>query len=429
MSISSNYPKWIWMFFFLIFHGIISAEEQNSILTNHIIIAVDQALPAAYRTVLSNNQGVTSAINESLTVNGVYLIKNGDYLSLVNFLADRGEKSLENFALVPLDMKGKPMCWVKSEGSLLQFLRMGEWGKIMYRESLAERESLLSAAKHAALMATMDGGKANKTFIVMITDDHYNGMDNVNHDLDNFVNSSAIPYREKQKIKHDYLNLCQKINSNFSFNFIKESYICGSYRAMLFEVSPTYSASLPVLLRYPSTYNLHRVKGGYKVGFVFDERNAKYVLDSLSLTICDQTFTYNSSNDKHVDLYIPSSSIESDSISVEVKGWFTQRDGIYNGYQYSPFDKTQDSKAIDLSLRENIALPKDATVFSVPLSDTFWIWYKDDAIKAAFIWEVVIVSMLLIVISLIVRSAVGLYIKVAQQYEPEDKIIKIKKIN
>ena len=414
---------------FALSYSISKAGNKTGHMTNHIILAVDQALPINYRHILSQNQGVINAINDVLTLNGENIVNQDDYFSLINFLADEGANSLDDFAIVPQDNSGRSMSWVKADGNVSLFLSNGDWGKIMYRDSKGERQSLLSAAKQASLIATKDGGKANRTFMVMVTDDHFNGLAEVSHDLDNFLNSSSTMRHNKNIIKNTFLNKCLTVNANYSFNYIQESVIYGTYRAMLFEVVPTYSASLPILLRYPSTYNLNRVKGGYLIEFNYEERNNKYHLDSLILETCGYLYTHEPTKKQMAKLFIPSNSVVGDSIEIIMKGWFLQQDGIYNCYLYNPDNQFHDSKSHDLLVMDKIGLPKEATVFSIPLSDNFWFWYREDASKAAFIWEVIIVFILLIIISIIVRRLVGMYIKVAQRYEPNDKDIKVKKIS
>ena len=416
------------LFLYFFFFSNVYAQHDFS-LTNHIILAFDQALPPNYRTILNNSSTkIISSINSSLYLNGDCLLKKGDFVSIVNFVADTRANSLDNFASIPKNDEGVLMKWIQSDdGKINSLFQTGTWNNMLTVDAYGSRYSLLSGAKQSAIEVTKDGKIASHTYLVMITDDYYNGMDDVNKDLDHFLNNSYFG-DNRAFVKNSYLKKCHKVNSNFSFTFLKESVIYGTYRAMLFDVLPNYSAALPVLLSYPSTYNLKRVRGGYEIDFDFSERKPDFTLEGFELSVADLLYKYKKGDKQHVNLFIPSQSVLGDSLDISLKGWFLQHDDVYNGHLFTPDDQSELSKSKDLLITERVFLPREATVFRVPLSDSFWIWYKDDAAKAAFMWEVVIIAIFIMIIIFLVVGLSTLYIRVAQRYKPNDKDIKILKM-
>ena len=250
---------WLWIALF----GVAS----NASARNHVIIAFDNFV--GYEHVLLNQQYMLSQINRTLRDSeGLQLLTDSDYISVVTFGLGLNNSNFKYFAL-PSTSEGTPMCWLPFKGWNETFT---SWSTQVLDKGNGRFDgpgfSMLSAAKPFILSAVKSPGEdivADRTYILMVTDDHYNGNDNYRKEFQTYqMVGGKASEKEFSKQLVGYHTMFKDVEVNR-----KEiaSGLGPSYYLILLEIIPTNIPSINGVLDIPANLNLHREPGGYRIKF------------------------------------------------------------------------------------------------------------------------------------------------------------------
>lgn len=449
--------------FILMNMGYCLASNEDEKLTHHVIIAFDDAFSSdKYKNILiydgntkdcryaENKQadslnglvsGVGGAIKKIIDECG--LLKEGDYFSIVNFCMGSGNLSFDDF-VQPAKLYnfygkdgGAAWCPFHSIDSLFPKNHI-DWRKVVFDEGYNRaipsewdekknrpyRYSLLMGAKqYAVKLLKTNENRTNRVYLLMVTDDQYNGND----DFYSEINSLNNPNVSKDKFIGD----CREVAIYYRYEVVKEEIICKreyengkDYKVMLLEVVPCFSTSLNSVIDFPANFGLHRKKSGYNLCFDYEGVDSMFHLERLSLTvrkdgevICSRT---NGSGNGIFDMEL-SDVYPGDHISIDMSCWLSMKDPVYNGIIMSP----KDNRYNRLNLVREIELQDDASVFGMPLKDDFWWFSYENVSRAALIWEMIIIAIGLLSLFAVLRR----YVKIKSKYVPKDDDISINKLN
>ena len=166
--------------FSILLLAIISVQaKKNEALRHHIIIAVDKAGCDGWLGNAEVGQYVNYLIHSKLADETAkrHYFEPGDYVSVVGFRINSNQRDMSVFAM-PLRAGGGFMAYQQYNNNQLNSLLSEEWRETVLQSynTGGSAFSLVSVAKEYALSALKsDGQKVGRTFLVMITDRHYNG--------------------------------------------------------------------------------------------------------------------------------------------------------------------------------------------------------------------------------------------------------------
>ena len=92
-----------------------------------------------------------------------------------------------------------------------------------------------------------------------------------------------------------------------------------------------------------------------------------------------------------MDVRIPSGAIDPNDVKVDIKSSVIQKDGIYDGMLAS----VNNPNTPRMSTSRHLTVDDGGKIFGKRMPDCMWWWYHGNAYKAAFIWEVLIVILVL----------------------------------
>lgn len=398
---------------------------QYDTINKHVIIAFDNALPYEdYRNALKNKDRIESTISELIID---MQLQKGDYYSLINFGISANAPNINKLARPIIDRNGNKIIWREFD-NISKMFTQGSWFNMVYSQGISlitndgSPFSLLTGAKAYSIscLSKPEGKKvACKTYLVMITDDHYNGNDDQNKEFDQM--------KATRMNKTEFLNQCYDVAKYFNFRYSKavvidKSYATGALQAFLYEVVPAMSVSLNSVVDYPANMGLTRVNGGYRLAFDFKSVSDIHRLKCLKLSIIDKngnrnSYTYNDNG--RVEIMLPMSDFK-DSVVVEMSSWLLQIDGVYNGALLSPKDKEFQR----LNVRLIHALKNEVYLFGLlPIPD--WMWaFTNDWHKAVITWNLLTLSLVVILMWYLVLWL----IRINTTYIPDNKKLTIKRI-
>lgn len=351
------------------------------------------------------------------------LLKEDDYISVVTFGIGTENKNFSQFAK-PSISRGEPIVWKRFTGWHNIF---DNWNSQVLdtdpNRFKGDHFSLLTAAKPfslAALKSPADSVAAERTFILMVTDDHYAGYDNYQKEFSGYKITGG------KASEKEFSSMIKEYNSLYKESEIRRDTIGRGngkpYVLILLEIMPTTMPSLYSILDIPASLNLHRTPGGYSIDFKASTVDDMYWLRDVEVRAHTDngTLTVNSGESGEIDLLIPKDDVDPDNISVELNATVVQQDGIYNGMLASPDNPNTKRMSSTRTLSAN----SEGKIFGMPMPDVIWWWCRDDIAKAAFIWEVLLVLIGVIIVVL----AVNLYNKKSTVYIPTNEEIGIRAI-
>lgn len=403
--------------------------QLDSTVNRHFIIAFDKKVIHAYNPyVRKNNETIKNKIKEIIAESASFgKLRKGDYISIVNY-AIGNQNKIDEFAR-PCKQGNQETVW--KEYTVLDELFRKDWdplkdeGPERIKDDSNEAFSMQSAAKSFAVKAVYNknGNKyANRTYLLMVTDDEYQGND-INKEYENAKSAKHGRFRAS---KEDFLTVNRDFSRNYAIDYLEEKPLSPDkvYKIILFEIKPNTSFSLTSVVEYPETLGMHRVKGGYTYCFEMKPVNKNY--EPLKLMM-----HYIAKDDKSVETQVTAnginkgsirgSSIEGDSITFIMRGWLLKKDTLYGATVLNPYDDSPTSMSHDLSVNSTINLKEEATVFGIPLTDRFWWFYPDNITKAAHVWQWILIALSVLVL----LGIIAVYIKKRSLFVPENKDIKL----
>lgn len=392
----------------------------------HVIISFDTAIPffSGYvkdiRFVESRLQPVIDSLQ----------LTSEDYLSLVNFGVSSHSKDLCEIGRTMKGAGDVPISWVPYT-SLHDLLSMGKWEDMYVHQGIDftsrhnSAYSLLTGSKPYTLLSQRQSGEgktASETYMVLVTDDNYNGCDDIHKEFSQMYS----PYlNEKQ-----FLDQCREVAHNYNFYYepeLSNDCIVGSERnslkALVFSVVPASAMALSSIVDYPANFGLRRVPGGYLMTFDLDVVDQYYNLARFDLSFTDKkgvkhTATSMASDTEEgrrtISLSIPFSAISGTELKVEAQGWLIQNDNVYGASMLNPNSKD----FARLSVKSTLPLTDNVKAFGfMPIP----FWFGSNGDRQISIWNTIYGMTLILLLFWCVRKM----IKKMSVYHPQNSAISI----
>ena len=382
-------------------------------LRKHVIIALDR-YPGKYP--LTDASKMVPRLNEILDD---ILSSEQDYVSVVNYSLGINDSTFNKYTT----------CTVNWSPSKVFFVTMANyWPEVAYLQHSNKGApcSMITGSKYYSFRALYDkneGKGANRTYLLQVTDGVFNGDNDYQTEFQRGYKgiNGILDYAE-------FRETIISITENYHFKLLKEYPIKGEYKAILFEVTPNQT-TLNSVLNYPAYLGIHRVRGGYRIEFDYnnvtvDSQNphSGYKLHRLEISpkkngevIKTEAFTKDAC---HVSIDIDGDDVSGDTLQVEMRAWLEPKDDIYSGLIMNPYDENFKNLNVNLSL----PLDNDPKIFGViPLYDFMWWWYPNDILYAVYIWDIIIVFIVLV---LVVYTSYRIYNSITR-YNPKNEDIEI----
>lgn len=342
-----------------------------------------------------------------------------DYVSVVNYSLGINDSTFNKYTT----------CTVNWSPSKVFFVTMANyWPEVAYLQHSNKGApcSMITGSKYYSFRALYDkneGKGANRTYLLQVTDGVFNGDNDYQTEFQRGYKgiNGILDYAE-------FRETIISITENYHFKLLKEYPIKGEYKAILFEVTPNQT-TLNSVLNYPAYLGIHRVRGGYRIEFDYnnvtvDSQNphSGYKLHRLEISpkkngevIKTEAFTKDAC---HVSIDIDGDDVSGDTLQVEMRAWLEPKDDIYSGLIMNPYDENFKNLNVNLSL----PLDNDPKIFGViPLYDFMWWWYPNDILYAVYIWDIIIVFIVLV---LVVYTSYRIYNSITR-YNPKNEDIEI----
>ena len=406
--------KNIFPFIFLLFCAYLKAESISEMpLRHHIIIALDKAGCDGWIGDDEVIQGVNNLLRGDLShlVNpdsgelsrsSRKLYEDGDYLSVVGFRINATQGDLKVFAM-PMNNGDSKMAYCEyTQEQLINLIDVG-WRHIALQPYNPGKEpySLVSVAKAYALAALKSREQhVNRTFLILISDKHYNGND--------FYNEMQAFYQKHQGVTltpQKIFSKCYEVEKNYVIKYINTQNVwAGNTNSPkgyieFYEYVPlqqnftlstvinfpthlvaklkrdgSYTIELPLSWQGGDSYRLHHLEA-FPIETekkVFKTPNNAVYLDSLT----ESTLRFN----------VPSNQ---SAKSIQIRAWLNLMDGFYNATLMSPQEDSPLELGRDgLNYLLSIDYEKTETVMGIPVSYLFWPPFVEDQYKVALIWRI-----------------------------------------
>lgn len=417
-------------------------QKRNVQLSRHFIIAIDGAMPA-YTAEL---QKPSTKEYVEFVLNDYFRFNNKDFLSVVTYQIDLSNPDFNRFAYVSKDIRGKKIAWRKQEK--VCFSDFGQWANIVTHQHNSfvglNKASFQSAAKPYILQAVSpeprkksnskeersltDEGitAANETYILMLTDEKVNGIDD-NYQLE----WNRISKSENSRVKdfeETVFSKLKSINKRFHFEPFKfrntDKHVFAHiseqpFTLSIYKVCPTTIPSIQSISDIPAQLPFRKVRGGFDLNLDLNAKSIDYSIVKLELKINKKNVCF-SSHASSINQFIKRSQL-SEGDTVSLKAWTTYIDGYYNGFIFSPYDSDY---ANSMTFIQTVSLKDDAKILGkIPVYDFMWWFWPHDIQEIVIFWDVTILLLIIIILCFI---AYRCFLSVTT-YTPQNNAIKIKK--
>ena len=398
--------------------------QTDETIRKHMIIAVDR-YPDKGKNYKKTLEETPQLIINSISklANNIGMTKS-DYVSMVIFSLGTKDSSLDKYATCGI-VNGKQLLWNKYT-SFSDIFGAGNknWNSIIdSHENDGSPFSMLTGAQMYSFKACKNNEYlANKTYLLMVTDNQYNGNGDVDAEFVHFMQQGA----SRNLKREEFRNTCISIAQDYNFIYVCDETVIDHnmypYKVTLFEVRPSSSFSLNTVVNYPANLGLKRIKGGYVISFEYQLTSKDYELSRFDVEIHhsndDNKEKATCYNGNLVECRVNSSDIRGDSIVITLKGWLHKLDKTYNSAMLNPYDPAFSN----LSITQTLPLKDEYKIFGMlPLYDFFWWWYPNDLHMAVLLWEAILMPILILLV-----LAIGYYLLLkVTRYEPTDSSIKI----
>lgn len=428
----------LWATAFLSHPSFLKAEVDDT-LRHHLILAIDKAGCDGW---IGNKEVAQKVRNVLLDFRHddyqIYrpLFQTSDYLSILGFAVDASQHDMSMYA-TPLKMGGKPVRYMNPDKQNLNRLLTHSWSEIALQKFNPGNSpfSLVSVAKPYALLALKNSSvDVNRTFLVLITDHHYNGNDFYDEIVSLVQRQRALNVYSEIDVNRVFQK-CYAVEQEYYIRHIKTDTVWANrlYAPQgyveVYEYLPLQQYfSLGAVINYPTELVAKRCKGGkYEIELPLTWRNNPHFtlkrLDVFGVTEDTPSFR------------TPENAVRLDSLgkavfridrnekitSIRMRAWVKLLDGVYQATVLSP------SQAASIYLGRNglnvdipIKYEDDATVYGLPLWDIFWLPGIDSQFTMAKIWEIILPAGLLIYLIY--------YMATHRTYRPKVKNFSLKRI-
>jgi len=399
---------------------------------NHYILAFDQCIGKYHDDFLSKN--TLNIVERTLIDNG--FDKNKDYLSMIAYSLEMGNPSVKRFSRPFYSGKDAIVWETLEKKSLVEMFPNWPVGQPLLNPSFAPYCSMQSLAKPFAVMATSNKKDslmlAGRTFLLLISDEKVNGVDdNYAQEWNNVATSEEANTPRFRALSNSVFETMRKFNEDFKFIQIrlkKGNYWLnripisddGTYKIIPYEVVFVERPSIHAISDIPSPLPLQRVRGGFRLKIAPRSLSPKYVISNVNISDSEGNILGRSVHG-NFNIVLPSAQIVvGDSLSLSMS--LILKDGLYNGMIITP----ENSRYRDgMIIKQAVKIQDEAKVLGIlPLSDIFWWWFPNDIFSAVMVWDLIILLMLIIVIGYILYRC---FVRI-NAYEPSNDKLKITKV-
>ena len=406
---------------------LIPTYSQNAFgVSTHYILSFDRAVPLYKDSYMSN--GVLNKLSTALKKDGAQPDK--DFLSVVGYSFDMNHPSVQKYVEAYKMDNGGYLKWSRVPNfDLSCILKQGNKGLPHLSGSIASAQlfSRQFSVMETMVDATDSAKSSDRTILLVITDELTNGSKDYRKEWKDI--SETGNYVEFSKIKDSVFDKLNKFDEQFRIVNIEFGgigteglpVVSGGvypYKIIAYEVVPAYKPSIHSVTDFPSPLPLKRVRGGYKVEITSSSLYDKYSITDISILDAEGNVLGKSEEDK-MSFVIPSNKISvGDTLTTSMT--LKLNDGLYNGALISG----SNSKYSDgMTAKQVVRVQEEAKVMGLlPLWDIFWWWSPENIFTAVMLWDLVIV--LIVIISLTVT--VMWLIKRFATYQPASEIITIR---
>ena len=345
-------------------------------LKHHVIIAFDEVDPTPLWK--QSNEACTTVFDKLLTSE---IIRQGDLLSIVGFSTDEKASDLDDYTYILYDPTLGSLSHLPWSNTLKDNLQNRWWdiSSQSHRRHKGDKPfSMISLGKMYAfspLRRTEPSHFTNRTFLVFVSDQRYNGGDFYQE----AVSLHEHNYRLTPEMMQDY---GQRVASQYFVRHLKGMKL-GEHRFIeLFEYLPLQKElTLPTVIDYPAGgVKALRGKGGkYHLYITSAARpNPNYQLLQLRYRVADRDNNIILDTICHAPVF-DNCDIAIDTFttllnlgcwpkaqSVTIDAWVALRDGLYDATVLTPVDSAPDYLAAKgLSVTLPVVYEKKAKVLGV----------------------------------------------------------------
>lgn len=398
-----------------------SAKEAAA-LQNHYIVAFDLSVGVF---------GTDCNSNRTLRLLESHLKKKGynadkDYISILGYNLDLEEPDADSIVRFFRDSSNNPILWRKLGKNKLSSL-FPDWPKGKPENAPHYYASMQSLAKPYIVMGTKNnvGNTADHTFLVFVTDEVVNGVDDdYSKEWTNVAQSPGANKAKLEEIKGEVFSKAKSFNELFSFaqdddkTLIVRHPYGREYKIIQYEVNPNQLPSINSVSNFPSLLPLKKVKGGFRLNVNVSSVNKYYKIRNIQIKngrgkLCE-------TNSGEFNNEISSQEIkEGDTLNVSME--LIYEDGMYNGMRLSNRNARFRK---GLTVEQVVTIPDEAKIMGImPLTDSLWWFYYDNAAAAVVTWDVILLILFIIFICI---SAFRMFKRITR-YVPDNQVISISK--
>lgn len=382
--------------------------QLDSKIRHHVILAFDNAgynINSSLNVPAAQNPKILRQLNRILLDGDSQIppyFRDGDLFSAISFSLGAAE-DMDKFVTVLSTPNGKQLKYsTPDKDEMRNAILHTQWNYLATQGiKKSDSFSMLSLSRPYSLLALgSDEATAlnNRTFLVIVTDDHYNG----NNSDKEVKDVNACQDKTKKLDVNSIMELCSNIQENYQFKYIQK-YDCTErgklLSAIVFEILPLQRYfTIETALEYPSAVKAKRVaKGGYEIEFECQDRNhPNYKVRKTVVTLQNEKGAVDSVTlmpDGKAFFHIKESTIPVNT-SLQLQSWVNIKDGFYDSMVMSAYgDETHASRGLVRQLK--IEFEETASVFkAMPF---LWFFCDDDQEKAALIWRCIGVALLCII--------------------------------
>lgn len=402
--------------------GMSSAKEANT-SQNHYIIAFDLSV-GIYRSDC-NSKNTLSSLESHLKKKGY---KSGkDYISILGYNLDLENPDEDSIARLFRDPSDKPILWRRLGKNTISSL-FPDWPKGKPENAPHFYASMQSLAKPYLVMGANNnlGNTADRTFLVLVTDEVVNGADDdYQKEFQNVLSSPGANIPELRKIKDKVIKTARSFNELFSFiqdddkTLVARHYYGGEYNIIQYEVIPNQLPSINSVSNFPSLLPLKKVKGGFRLNVNVSSVNKYYKISYIQINNGRGQLLCETDSGEFNNIISSQKIKEGDTLNVSME--LIYEDGMYNGMRLSNRNARFRK---GLTVEQVVTIPDEAKIMGImPLTDSLWWFYYDNAAAAVVTWDVILLILFIIFICI---SAFRMFKRITR-YVPDNQVISISK--
>jgi len=413
---------------------------------HHVIVAIDNAGTSSWITNEKVGHSVKRALDNTYPSIGITnsLLQKGDYISIVKFDARTTADAVDKYYVKNALNNVRPMSKVDDISALHSGGFHKLWNTIQLDQS-GSNFSILSVAKPYILQGTsalvpvslQDSLKVSRTFLIMVTDHHYNGNDFYD-EINSWTQFALGNNKIGCRILADSLSaFCRKVEQDYYIRYVATDTLHslgGRKYVEVYEYQPLQQHfALSSVVSFPAKLKAKRVIGGkYQICFpVSYRKEPHFSIDKLEFDLLDangkpvdfigKEVLTNLQEEREVKFEFDDSNKRTIK-NVRIRGWVRINDGFYGFTQLVPDDNAPaflGNKG--LSIKVDIDFEEDGKLFGIiRMPDFLWWFYHSDQAMGALMMSFTI--LLLTIIGLVA------FLVNALHYHPKESQMQLKKI-